>query len=335
KVHLLGDGSIGSGLGASVLAVIPTGAAGGLVHERGFGAEARLFGDVRAGALTIGAGAGARLRGKTTLYDVALGDELLANLAVDYQLDVRTSVFGELSGATALTSPLASTKQTPLEVLLGGRQRFGALQIFGAAGPGLLDGYGTPVFRVVAGGSWSNAPLDVDHDGIPDDADKCPIEPEDRDGFEDADGCPDPDNDHDGIPDVVDKCPNQPETKNGYKDEDGCPDKNLHDLDTDKDGVMDDVDKCPTEPEDKDGFEDADGCPDPDNDKDGIPDAKDKCPNEPETYNNVKDDDGCPTRASSRSRTARSRRSRRSSSRPIARACATPSARRSTTSPRS
>jgi large repetitive protein len=327
KVHLLGDGSIGPGLGASVLAVIPTGAAGGLVHERGFGGEARLFGDVRTGALTIAAGAGARLREATKLYDVALGNELLANLAVDYQLSVRTSVFGELSGATALPSPLASTKQTPLEVLFGGRERFGALQLFGAAGPGLLDGYGTPVFRVVAGGSWSNAPLDVDHDGVPDDVDKCPIEPEDRDGFQDedgcpdpdndhdgipdktdkcpdeaedkdgfqdADGCPDPDNDHDGIPDVVDKCPNQPETKNGYKDEDGCPDKNLHDVDTDKDGVMDDVDKCPTEPEDKDGFEDADGCPDPDNDHDGIPDVVDKCPNEPETFNNVKDDDGCP-----------------------------------------
>ncbi|HEX4404177.1 MAG TPA: OmpA family protein [Polyangia bacterium] len=327
KLHLLGNGSIGPGLGASVLAVIPTGAAGGLVHEHGFGAEARLFGDVRVGALTIAAGAGARLREKTTLYDVALGDELLANLAVDVQLNVRTSVFGELSGATALTSPLASTKQTPLEVLFGGRERFGALQLFGAAGPGLLDGYGTPVFRVVAGASWSNAPLDVDHDGVPDDVDKCPIEPEDRDGFQDEDGCPDPDNDndgipdakdrcpdqaedkdgfedddgcpdfdndHDGIPDKLDKCPNQPETKNGYKDEDGCPDKNLHDIDTDKDGVMDDVDKCPKEPEDKDGFQDEDGCPDPDNDKDGIPDAKDKCPNEPETYNNVKDDDGCP-----------------------------------------
>jgi outer membrane protein OmpA-like peptidoglycan-associated protein len=29
--------------------------------------------------------------------------------------------------------------------------------------------------------------------------DKCPDEPEDKDGFEDEDGCPDPDNDKDGI----------------------------------------------------------------------------------------------------------------------------------------
>ena len=59
---------------------------------------------------------------------------------------------------------------------------------------------------------------------IPDAQDKCPNEPEDKDGFQDADGCPDPDNDQDGIPDINDKCPNEPETVNGYQDADGCPD---------------------------------------------------------------------------------------------------------------
>ena len=36
---------------------------------------------------------------------------------------------------------------------------------------------------------------DIDGDGIPDSLDKCPTIPEDKDGFEDEDGCPDPDND--------------------------------------------------------------------------------------------------------------------------------------------
>ena len=66
---------------------------------------------------------------------------------------------------------------------------------------------------------------DPDKDGIVGDADKCPNEPEDKDGFQDEDGCPDPDNDGDGIPDAVDKCPNEPETKNGFQDDDGCPDE--------------------------------------------------------------------------------------------------------------
>ena len=89
---------------------------------------------------------------------------------------------------------------------------------------------------------------------------------------------PDPlaDQDGDGIPNGRDRCPNEPEDKDGFEDEDGCPD-----LDNDKDGLLDTKDKCPNEPEDFDAFEDEDGCPDLDNDKDGIPDARDKCPNEP------------------------------------------------------
>jgi OOP family OmpA-OmpF porin len=130
---------------------------------------------------------------------------------------------------------------------------------------------------------------DPDHDGILGAADKCPNEPEDKDGFQDEDGCPDPDNDGDGIPDAQDKCPNEPEDKDGFQDEDGCPDP-----DNDGDGIPDVVDKCPMEPEDKDGFQDEDGCPDPDNDGDGIPDVADKCPNEPETKNGYQDEDGCP-----------------------------------------
>src|SRR4029453_5260495 len=51
-------------------------------------------------------------------------------------------------------------------------------------------------------------PGDRDHDGILDNVDKCPDDPEDKDGFEDEDGCPDKDNDKDGILDAQDKCPN-------------------------------------------------------------------------------------------------------------------------------
>ncbi len=68
-------------------------------------------------------------------------------------------------------------------------------------------------------------PKDSDGDGINDDVDKCPNDPEDKDGFQDQDGCPDPDNDGDGVPDAQDKCPDQKETPNGYQDQDGCPDE--------------------------------------------------------------------------------------------------------------
>jgi outer membrane protein OmpA-like peptidoglycan-associated protein len=130
---------------------------------------------------------------------------------------------------------------------------------------------------------------DRDRDGILDEVDACPDVPEDLDGFQDQDGCPDPDNDGDGVLDSVDHCPAIPEDRDGFEDADGCPDP-----DNDKDGIADEHDKCPNDAEDVDGFEDADGCPDPDNDKDGFPDKEDLCPNEPETKNGYADEDGCP-----------------------------------------
>ena len=164
------------------------------------------------------------------------------------------------------------------------------------AGTGQLGARGEAV-RGMFGLIWSPQPEgaaapgrnDKDGDGIPDSVDACPGEPEDRDGFQDEDGCPDLDNDGDGIPDKEDQCPNDAEDKDGFQDQDGCPDR-----ENDNDGVPDSLDKCPNEAEDKDGFEDDDGCPDQDNDGDGIPDKDDKCPNDPETVNGFEDDDGCP-----------------------------------------
>ncbi len=166
---------------------------------------------------------------------------------------------------------------------------------------------------------------DRDGDGIKDDVDQCPDDPEDMDDFSDADGCPEPDNDRDGILDVDDDCPLVPEDMDGDADDDGCPERGEDDRDgdgildeadqcpddpedldqfedengcpdedNDQDKILDVNDICPNEPEDIDGWEDENGCPDPDNDGDRIPDVDDECPNEPETYNGKDDKDGCP-----------------------------------------
>jgi len=101
------------------------------------------------------------------------------------------------------------------------------------------------------------AALDTDGDGVMDDRDACVREPEDKDGFEDGDGCPDADNDKDRVPDASDGCPIEPEDADQFQDQDGCPD-----LDDDGDGIPDAADKCRLEPETLNGFEDGDGCPD-------------------------------------------------------------------------
>jgi outer membrane protein OmpA-like peptidoglycan-associated protein len=61
---------------------------------------------------------------------------------------------------------------------------------------------------------------DSDGDGFVDSEDSCPDVP----GVA-PDGCPPPDRDQDGIPDAEDKCPDDPETRNNYQDADGCPDE--------------------------------------------------------------------------------------------------------------
>ena len=182
--------------------------------------------------------------------------------------------------------------QVVADVLVGGDVRVAdAWRIFALAGGAPTSAMGSAGMRVAAGVQFDSRKInrDQDADGIEDKDDKCPTEGEDKDGFEDSDGCPDQDDDGDGILDEADKCPRLAEDKDGFEDGDGCPE-----LDNDKDGVADADDKCPKVAEDLDNFEDADGCPEPDNDKDGILDVDDLCPSSPETKNGFEDADGCP-----------------------------------------
>ncbi len=129
-------------------------------------------------------------------------------------------------------------------------------------------------------------PGDRDGDGLLDPDDQCPDVPENFNGFQDTDGCPDdPDTDGDGLVDTRDSCPLDPEDRDQYLDDDGCPEG-----DNDADGVPDATDNCRNDPEDPDGYNDADGCPDEDNDQDTVADLRDNCPNEA----GPADNQGCP-----------------------------------------
>jgi outer membrane protein OmpA-like peptidoglycan-associated protein len=279
--------------------------------------------------------AGTSVGGENTNKGLSVGNELLAGLGASWGIvPFVFDMVGELYTFTGLDSKkltfnsdgsqASSSSMGPGgEAVLGFKAYLAPNSFFEfGGGYGVIPTtYGTTRGRFFAGIVFEPGVGDRDGDGYKDDVDKCPDEPEDFDGFEDEDGCPDPDNDQDGIPDVLDKCPNdpgprendgcpfkkvndrdgdgipddvdkcpdEPEDFDGFEDEDGCPD-----LDNDKDGIPDKLDLCPNDPEDKDGFEDEDGCPDPDNDHDRILDVNDKCPNEPETYNGFEDEDGCP-----------------------------------------
>jgi outer membrane protein OmpA-like peptidoglycan-associated protein len=81
----------------------------------------------------------------------------------------------------------------PMEWLAGAKVYLASKSYFElGVGTGILpDQTGSPRVRAFVGFSFEPSIGDRDHDGIPDDIDRCPDEPETRNGFEDEDGCPD------------------------------------------------------------------------------------------------------------------------------------------------
>jgi hypothetical protein len=278
--------------------------------------------DGKRGPISYAANLGGMFRGSADVGKTKLGSEARYSVAGAFQISPVLRVMIDAFGSTRLSS---TPGENTLEIMGAAQAQPLTLPVAFSLGAGtsIVKGVGAPDVRALLGFMYVMESKDQDKDGIqdfldqcptepedkdgyedgdgcpdkdndldsiPDAADKCPMQAEDQDGFEDTDGCPDLDNDKDGLADTADQCPMQAETRNNYKDEDGCPDES----DVDNDGVPDATDKCPTDPEDTDGFEDTDGCPDPDNDKDGILDDKDECIDEPETVNGFEDEDGCP-----------------------------------------
>jgi OOP family OmpA-OmpF porin len=173
-----------------------------------------------------------------------------------------------------------SAPLTPIEWMGEGRMSFGEKKrgwfLFGA-GTRLSAGY-APDFRLIAAVGYSF--------GI---ADTAPTSPGKRFQVERyaEHGA---DTDKDGLPDDIDLCPTEPEDHKPPATDDGCPSP----PDRDGDGIPDNADKCPDNPEDFDGIQDDDGCPEEDADKDGIPDANDACPKEPGDASDEAEKNGCP-----------------------------------------
>jgi large repetitive protein len=309
KVRLLGSGGSGPGFRLAALLAMsaPAGSSKDFASSGSVSVRPGLVAGLDMGIFSSSLILGYHVRGKSQVGDLTVNDEIEFGLAtavalVPDEFWLQAEVFGR-RGVQAQ----GAERETPIELDAGPR-----IAIYGpwlaqvGIGTGLSQGYGTPKLRGIVALAYappharplaapSSIPAlapargDADGDGIPDAVDRCPGVAEDKDQFQDEDGCPDLDNDGDGVPDVGDSCPNEPEDRDGVQDQDGCPD-----LDNDMDGIPDAKDKCPDHAEDRDGFQDDDGCPDLDNDQDGIPDAKDKCPNEAEVYNGNADDDGCP-----------------------------------------
>jgi OOP family OmpA-OmpF porin len=289
KARIVGQGSQRFFLAAVAYLTAPTGratASGRFVGNEGLTGGLGLAAEFRQPMFRVAANLGGAFRANRELLSTSQGSEFTYGLAGSVTATPLLSVLAELVGSTSFTS---AVDENPLEARLAGQLRQGDFFFTVGGGVGLISGVGVPVFRALAGAAWQPQGLDADNDGIADEKDQCPAEPEDRDGYMDEDGCPDDDNDGDGLPDKADKCSDQPEDFDKFKDEDGCPD-----TDNDGDGIPDGYDSCPNDPEDKNGYQDDDGCPEHDKDHDGISDDKDKCPDQAEDFDGVCDADGCP-----------------------------------------
>ena len=286
---------------------LPTGVKDGLAGSRTITWLPSVVAEYRVWRATIAAEAGARVRGASTLAGSVIGTQVQASLGAS--LDIVPKYLSAGAEAFALfgvdEQPAVARLQddftkgpvlAPAEWMaslssapfLGGD----VTATLGGGGPIPLSDQAAvtnPRFRVSLAVRYAPTGRDADGDNVLDRDDLCPAVAEDKDGFQDTDGCPEADNDGDRIPDERDRCRDAAETVDGFEDDDGCPDE-----DDDEDGVPDTSDQCRNEAEDIDNFQDEDGCPDPDNDGDGIPDKVDLCVNGAEDKDGFRDTDGCP-----------------------------------------
>jgi OOP family OmpA-OmpF porin len=286
-------------LGLAVLARLwlPTGHPKSYAGERRLRTELRLLSELGfLGAWLRGTG-GVRLREEERVF---AGERFGHDLPWGLGLLLRPQTFGldrggkwsfalESYGALALTPSFGTADQSPAVIALAGRRAFGDASLTAGFELPLGSAIGQPVARAFAGAGYAPRVHDADADGFADERDGCVERPEDRDGFEDTDGCPEIDNDGDGIVDATDRCPGGVEDLDGVDDEDGCPD-----LDDDRDGTPDASDACRREPGPSDADPKRNGCPARDRDMDGIPDPRDACAHRAEDRDGFEDEDGCP-----------------------------------------
>lgn len=193
KVRINEPAETGLGVAGAVRATLPTGDADGLSS----GATGELSGivDYTLEDGTVFAGNLAyRVAPKVDLTNLQTNDDLRFRVGVGHPLNESLGVSADLASAVFLGA--SGANGPPLEALLGGWGRIDdAWVVRGGAGMGLTNAVGSPNARLVlALGYEPRAPKvdpDPDLDGILGDLDKCPTVAEDKDGWQDEDGCAD------------------------------------------------------------------------------------------------------------------------------------------------
>jgi OOP family OmpA-OmpF porin len=241
------------GLGLAVLGAvsIPTGDRASFASDGSVGASARLLGEVALGVGAVRAIAGYSARTPRGWPDGAPGEVTFGNsipwaiggvfrpMVFAKGIDVADRQLWEIAAHGALPAgPVApfgtgepgAAKLSPALLAIDDRVALGHdrdTYFLVGADIGLDTAIGVPVVRAVASLGWAPRSHDQDADGVPDDVDECPDLPEDRDGVQDADGCPEDDADGDGILDRDDACPIVAGAPSDDPTKNGCPEKKM------------------------------------------------------------------------------------------------------------
>ncbi len=214
----------GPGVALQLGTDLPAGDDGAYAGEGATRVEGRLLGDIHLLGAGLGGSIGFRHRFEgRRLYGVRLRDEMTFGAALKLPIPPLFPLAGvvEVRGASDFRSRATTAVEGELGWVYPVSTR---VTLALGVGTGFTGGVGSPAFRAIFGLWYTPGDFDADHDGVPDSRDACPFLAEDHDGFQDQDGCPDPDNDNDLVPDADDLCPNQAALEDHDDDEDGCTD---------------------------------------------------------------------------------------------------------------
>lgn len=214
KVRLIGrsrrtpdDRDEGFGLSLSAPLTLGTGAEDRYLGEGQATVEPRVAASWFGGGLGVAGNVGFRVRPERTQIDALdVGNEVTYGAAVLVAVGGGTWAVAEVWGLVPAADLAA--RGNPLEAVLGVRHFSGDGAVLNAGvGSGIVADYGAPAVRVFAGLAWERqrgrirprahvaeaepeAPRDLDGDGLVGADDACPETPEDVDGYQDGDGCP-------------------------------------------------------------------------------------------------------------------------------------------------
>jgi len=186
----------GFGLGLTAHGDIPTGNASRWVGRGGFAGGGAVIATYEFPWLTLSGAVGAQVDPKSDLAPGFRGQVLETSLDVGISASQASAFHLEARRSTPLQSAPHKGTGAPAEAILSYRYRnHGGLYLVVGAGAGLSEGIGSAKYRGFLGLGWGNMP------------DRRPPDTDAVSGF-----------------DATDACPGKPEQFNGWQDDDGCPD---------------------------------------------------------------------------------------------------------------